>query len=48
MKSIGDGLETHGLEKIKNFQSRWQAVSGGATPGHGRANALAEIPPPWQ
>jgi len=22
--------------------------SGGATPGHTRANALAEIPPPWQ
>jgi len=21
--------------------------SGGATPGHTRANALAEIPPPW-
>jgi len=23
-------------------------LSGGATPGHARANALAEISPPWQ
>jgi len=22
-------------------------ISGGATPGHVKANALAELPPPW-